>query len=324
MKRVKYIDQVKGIAILLIVLGHIIPDSFLKTWIYTFHVPIFFIINGILIAKKEKVSKDINVKKCFFNILYPYFTFSVFVLIKDFLKCILIEKKFISEPLVNDFVEFFLFEGYGTLWFLPVMFFAEVLFLKIFKNFNYKTTRYILRMSILLLIILILNKLSIFKYFTKIFISLFFLSAGYLLERFKNLFQKEINIEILLLILLIFIPFSMLNGKVDMHYCIYNNLLLYIMISLINSILIILIFKNLKLSSKALEFFGKNSLIVMITHSVLPVVSVSSFVKKFFDNLIISNALTFIFTLIFEVVIIFLTNKYFKFMFSMHKKRKEV
>ncbi len=324
MKRVKYIDQVKGIAILLIVLGHIIPDSFLKTWIYTFHVPIFFIINGILIAKKEKVSKDINVKKCFFNILYPYFTFSVFVLIKDLLKCILIEKKFISEPLVNDFVKFFLFEGYGTLWFLPVMFFAEVLFLKIFKNFNYKTTRYILRMSILLLIILILNKLSIFKYFTKIFISLFFLSAGYLLERFKNLFQKEINIEILLLILLIFIPFSMLNGKVDMHYCIYNNLLLYIMISLINSILIILIFKNLKLSSKALEFFGKNSLIVMITHSVLPVVSVSSFVKKFFDNLIISNALTFIFTLIFEVVIIFLTNKYFKFMFSMHKKRKEV
>ena len=324
MKRVKYIDQVKGFAILLIVLGHIIPDSFLKTWIYTFHVPIFFVINGILIAKKEKASKDINVKQCFFNILYPYFTFSVFVLIKDFLKCILIEKRFISEPFINDFIKFFLFEGYGTLWFLPIMFFAEVLFLKIFKKINYKTTIYISKMAILLLIILIFNKLSIFKYFTKIFISLLFLSAGYLLERTQNSFQKEINIEILLLTLLIFIPFSILNGKVDMHYCIYNNLLLYIIISLINSTLIILIFKNLKLSSNALEFFGKNSLIIMITHSVLPVISVSSFTKKFFNNLIISNALTFIFTLIFEVAIIFLTNKYFKFMFSMHKKRKEV
>lgn len=324
MKRVKYIDQVKGFAILLIVLGHIIPASFFKTWIYTFHVPIFFIINGILIAKNEKSGKDINIKKCFSNILYPYFTFSAFVLIKDLLKCILIEKKIISELLVNDFIKFFLFEGYGTLWFLPIMFFAEVLFLKKFKNSNYKTTRYILKMSILLLIILLLNKLSIFKYFTKIFISLLFLSVGYLLERTKNLFQKEINIVILLLILLIFIPFSILNGKVDMHYCIYNNLLLYIIISLINSIIIILLFKNLKLNIKALEFFGKNSLIIMITHSVLPIVSVSSFVKKVFDNLIISNALTFIFTLIFEVVIIFLTNRYFKFMFSIQKKRKEV
>lgn len=324
MKRIKYIDQVKGFAILLIVLGHIIPASFLKTWIYTFHVPIFFIINGILIAKKEKSAKDINVKECFFNILYPYFTFSIFVLIKDFLKCILIERRIISGLIVNDFIKFFLFEGYGTLWFLPVMFFAEVLFIEIFKNSNYKTTKYILKMTILLLIILLLNKLSIFKYFTKIFISLFFLAAGYLLERTKNLFQKKINIEILLLILLAFMPFSTLNGKVDMHYCIYNNLLLYVMISLINSILIILIFKNSKLNSKVLEFFGKNSLIIMITHSVLPVVSICSFAKKIFDNLIISNALTFIFTLIFEVAIIFLTNKYFKFMFSIHKKRKEV
>lgn len=324
MKRIKYIDQVKGFAILLIVLGHIIPASFLKTWIYTFHVPIFFIINGILIAKKEKSAKDINVKECFFNILYPYFTFSIFVLIKDFLKCILIERRIISGLIVNDFIKFFLFEGYGTLWFLPVMFFAEVLFIEIFKNSNYKTTKYILKMTILLLIILLLNKLSIFKYFTKIFISLFFLAVGYLLERTKNLFQKKINIEILLLILLAFMPFSILNGKVDMHYCIYNNLLLYVIISLINSILIILIFKNLKLNSKVLEFFGKNSLIIMITHSVLPVVSICSFAKKIFDNLIISNALTFIFTLIFEVAIIFFTNKYFKFMFSIHKKRKEV
>lgn len=49
--RISYIDQLKGIAILLVVLGHVIgynncENSFLWRFIYSFHMPLFMFISG--------------------------------------------------------------------------------------------------------------------------------------------------------------------------------------------------------------------------------------------------------------------------------------
>ena len=42
-KRISYIDMAKGIGIILVVLGHsIFPSENLTTWIYSFHMPLFF------------------------------------------------------------------------------------------------------------------------------------------------------------------------------------------------------------------------------------------------------------------------------------------
>ena len=46
-KRLNYLDYAKGIGILLVVLGHIYNNS-VKLWIYSFHMPLFFIISGYL------------------------------------------------------------------------------------------------------------------------------------------------------------------------------------------------------------------------------------------------------------------------------------
>ena len=43
-----YIDIGKGILILLVVIGHIFPESLFKCWIYGFHVQAFFILSGIV------------------------------------------------------------------------------------------------------------------------------------------------------------------------------------------------------------------------------------------------------------------------------------
>ena len=51
--RLMWVDAVKGILIILVVIGHIIPpdidsDIVLKfrLWIYSCHIPVFFILNG--------------------------------------------------------------------------------------------------------------------------------------------------------------------------------------------------------------------------------------------------------------------------------------
>ena len=53
-KRDYSIDIARGLACLLVVVGHVptIP-SFLHTWIYSFHMPLFFIISGIVLNSND-------------------------------------------------------------------------------------------------------------------------------------------------------------------------------------------------------------------------------------------------------------------------------
>ena len=51
-KRILAFDLLKGVGILLVILGHIeIPHS-LKTVIYSFHMPLFFFVSGCFFNEK--------------------------------------------------------------------------------------------------------------------------------------------------------------------------------------------------------------------------------------------------------------------------------
>lgn len=64
-KRKLWIDQLKGITIILVIIGHLIIDSEIegecpdpvKWWIYTFHMPLFFFLSGIVFNKFYTVKK---------------------------------------------------------------------------------------------------------------------------------------------------------------------------------------------------------------------------------------------------------------------------
>ena len=47
--KINYIDYSKGIAILFVIFGHVYwGNNIVTTWIYSFHMPLFFIISGFL------------------------------------------------------------------------------------------------------------------------------------------------------------------------------------------------------------------------------------------------------------------------------------
>lgn len=62
-KRIHWIDEVRGFAIILVIIGHVIgglgseigggEDNILRTVIYSFHMPLMFIISG-LVANENK------------------------------------------------------------------------------------------------------------------------------------------------------------------------------------------------------------------------------------------------------------------------------
>ena len=101
--REKWVDDVKVIACILVVLGHffqsmtkanILPENDLYNWfnttIYYFHVPLFFICSGYLYQKYSKVNsvsswcKNVGKKALALGVPYATFTTATWVLKKVF------------------------------------------------------------------------------------------------------------------------------------------------------------------------------------------------------------------------------------------------
>lgn len=47
-ERLLYIDVAKGISIILVVFGHIVDLTSFEVFFYSFHVPVFFMITGMI------------------------------------------------------------------------------------------------------------------------------------------------------------------------------------------------------------------------------------------------------------------------------------
>lgn len=82
--RVEYIDALKGVAIFLVVLGHIVScdENFYRLFnlIYSFHMPLFMFLAGcttVLSYGRNAGTDGIYLRKRFVNIMVPYFAWSL-------------------------------------------------------------------------------------------------------------------------------------------------------------------------------------------------------------------------------------------------------
>ena len=135
--RLDYLDMAKGIGILFVILGHIefAPEP-LRVWISTFHMPLFFIISGILIAIKKEDESEMSVvwiKKAR-SILIPYFWFSLAYVAVDIGNLLLgkIDMTIFGYNQISSLI----FYGSGTLWFLPALLLGDIFFLILKKKFR--------------------------------------------------------------------------------------------------------------------------------------------------------------------------------------------
>ena len=69
-------DIVKGIGIILMVYAHIFTTGTIDKWIHGFHMPLFFIISGLLFKRKNDVKKSVIGKVK--SIIIPYLFFAFF------------------------------------------------------------------------------------------------------------------------------------------------------------------------------------------------------------------------------------------------------
>ena len=138
-KRLDYLDMAKGVGIFLVVLGHIeyIQEDTLK-WISSFHMPLFFMVGGILAYMKRKE------KKPFFTALagkargtlIPYASFTLMLLAMNTISHLTDPGSLTASQLARQYVDSVTGYGVHILWFLPAYFTAGALFLLLDRIFR--------------------------------------------------------------------------------------------------------------------------------------------------------------------------------------------
>lgn len=137
-QRYDYIDIAKGTGILLVVWAHIMITGWTHQMIYAFHMPLFFLLSGMLF-RKEKYSSfsDFFVHR-FKRLFIPYIIYSVatWLLWAGFRYVRHDEVDSYFMPLLQTFIA----QGSGAymvhnsaLWFIPCLFLVEILFYFISK-----------------------------------------------------------------------------------------------------------------------------------------------------------------------------------------------
>ena len=135
--RIDYFDIVKGIGILCVIAGHM-GISPIDSVVFTFHMPLFFLISGYFISTKISF-KDFCNKK-FKQLLFPYiFTSICLILLKIPVNFVLGNSKNIPNEVLNTAIAAFYGSGsnnvkmpfgiemIGAIWFLLALLWALII-----------------------------------------------------------------------------------------------------------------------------------------------------------------------------------------------------
>lgn len=281
-KRISYIDMAKGIGIILVVWGHSdFPSATTNQWISSFHMPLFFILSGMLLSHTKAYEKDMKdlIKKKARGLLIPYLTFSILSMVFT----AILDTATLGTYLPNALMQTLVFYGISVLWFLPALFFGEIIFLFIRKHTSLPVTG-ILSLCTCLLVVFTANTyhyhypidfgsyLSLLGAYlislvVRTGIAVTFLALGYFSHYF--FFKKEhktmtyVLLAALFLSLNIYLAFK--NGSVDLNNLIFNDYRLYFPAAFCGGMFVICLCAALP-AWKPLIYAGKNSLIIMATH----------------------------------------------------------
>lgn len=283
----KVIDISKGIGILLVLIGHSNFGQTLPTIIYTFHLPLFFFINGYLFHySKYKQSFSGFVSKKWKRLVIPFFVTN-FIALSAYILLDWINTRSFST--VNYIVTSSIEVLYGNgapvsppllitsavdtpSWFLMCLFCGSL----ILYAFAYFHDKYGLNISLYLSALIVLFGFEVNKYIFLPWsldiacVSIIFMVPGYLTHyKFRQLISSHKNNALLLfLLLMLFSLVVLLNGRIDMNERIYGNLLLFSIGGLSGTYLTIKFAEKISSGSNALieplVFLGKNSMIIFL------------------------------------------------------------
>ena len=335
--RERWIDYSKALGMLFIVWGHInyVDNEFINNFFSYGKVVIFYMVAGAIFRQKEKSEFRVYFLKKTKSLFFPYLYFSLLATLVSFLFNSFVAHKFVVSNIYDNLVKTILLRGIDTLWFLPTLFIGEILLYVVDAN------RMLKKILIFIIPILFYVSFVLFKLdniiVVKCLISFWFLLIGNLLFEFFNLLKLSENNKKIGLLLVLFLGHLIIlfvNGHVDLNNLVLgNNVLLYFIGSFLNGLILIILsmlISNIG-SIALLDFYGKQSLFIMGTHTALLILPVIEHIilkimgkAELSMHYYLSCLVIFIVISIVEYIIWVSAKKIKNFFFDNRKKRRNI
>ncbi len=337
-ERIEWIDFSRGLVIILMVWGHVMPLGLTGQILTVFHMPFFFVMAGYVL-NAEKWSDNLRdfAKKTAKRLLLPYFLteliwYPVWFVFSHRLGFMTRLWSLSEADPLKAFITIFLGavnNNYdtaleaplliGPMWFFPCLFFAEIVFLILYKTFGSDFVKF----SASLLITSALG-FALGKYYPlpmSFDISLtvqVFIFAGVSMRKHKLAEREKLFVPACVISLLLVLISLKFNQPVDMSFRMYYNPVLFYTGGIAGTILIMKFSMICTKYSQAriislIKYCGLQSVIVVAVH--IPVVMIiydfiAAFTPYKTQALLQSNFLVAFFTAGIAIAIPLLAAKY--------------
>lgn len=282
MKRIEWVDTLKGIGIILMVLGHYPAFSYTGralTLIYSFHMPLFLFVGGYLFSDSKDLAGKLksNVR----SLAVPYFGFSIISLIFSWP---------VNEQIASNYL-YGIFYGIGTenmpnvpLWFFTFYFTGRCIFAIIvyLANAIGKNKRVVKEWVLFFLTFAIISVAYVYrlKYYKPRLpwnpdmsaLCMGFYYMGYQFRRFKPKRELPIMGKVIIcgLAFALWVPAALYGTRVDINasyfgkgmWCFYFTASL----GLVWCVGLAHLLSRMKLVSRLINYLGENSLYVVGFH----------------------------------------------------------
>lgn len=275
LKRIEYFDIAKGIGILAVIAGHTLQNKSALAFIYSFHMPLFFLISGYFFKPNDD-SKSL-IRKNARQLIVPYlFTCGCVILIR-----LCREYKNIGSSFQYWAYASFYGSGgsyskpfpiymIGAIWFLLALFFAKCIF-----NCSFQFREKYIQACFIVTIAYIGYKTSQFVWLPFSvqagMVAIIFLYVGYGMKQY-GIMQKTVRAPSVIFASAIWIFCIIFGGHLYMVQNYYGNGLLDMMGAICATYIILLISRMIEkkadLFARILTFYGKNSIIVLCFHLI--------------------------------------------------------
>lgn len=253
--RIQWIDATRGIAILLVILGHCIGslDDPGNKVILSFHMPLFFFISGFCTGETKGFSNYLTKKVK--GLLVPTITLGVLDTLVDW-----VSGEYYRETFINNFLG----------WFLLVLFYVSIVFcviqkLGFEKSLYAKLLFYVI--DLVCVIIVVRVQITTSLHLEIIPMALLFFVIGYhsKISYSGRERSKSIMIDVWILLVPIGIICSSYNLPVAMYQNDYGNLFLFFTGAFSGIVVVCKIGERLQ-NNQLLIWFGQNTIYFYVLH----------------------------------------------------------
>lgn len=330
-QRVDYIDVAKGFGMLTIIWGHVFLDGLSNAIVFSFHIPLFFFLSGLVFVRKRYDSFYSFLKKRVKSLLVPYAIFSVLTwlvwAIFSYTTNTTVESYWM--PLLQTLIAQGS-DGYMVhnvpLWFVLCLFFVELIYYFLSQMKNWLV---ILCCTALCIIGVLSTKVTFFDFSTLpwsidvAMMALPFYATGSILTKYiPHVKQVEVVINNKLLGFLLFIISIVIvyhgakyNGYVSMARADLGNSPWVFYFVAFSGITVVLLFSILmsQLTSRIvswLKWIGRNSFRMMAVHNPVKGVVIVILAKILHTSKLYMNSnnldcmIIFIVTLLITIVVV--------------------